>query len=109
MKKIIVSAFCMTLCFNTFAGNALNTIAHCKFVVTPTDERKIIKMSELPDAIKNVLATDTYKDWKVKEVTEVKIAGAVNRPDLATQYDVKLTKGKESKTVRFLENGRVDN
>lgn len=109
MKKIIASAFCLTLCFGTFTVNALHLLATSKNFVIPTDERKIIKTNELPQAVKTALEADTFKDWKVKEVTEVKIAGAVNRPDLATQYDVKLTKGKETKVVRFLENGHIDN
>jgi hypothetical protein len=108
MKKMILPALCLSLILSSFNAAAL----HFKSAISvhsPTDERKIIKTSELPQAVRSVLESEAYKNWKVKEVVEVKIAGAQNRPDLKTQYDVKLAKGKETKTVRFLEDGRVDN
>ncbi|PBQ30425.1 hypothetical protein CNR22_01140 [Sphingobacteriaceae bacterium] len=110
MKKNIFPAFCLSLCLVASTISATSVIVTSKSsVVRPNDERRIIKMSELPQAVKTALEADAYKEWKVKEIKEIKLAGAVNRPDLATQYEVKLTKGKESKTVRFLEDGRVEN
>ena len=110
MKKIILPAFCLGLILNCMHVTALSFIPCAAHSLSATkDERKVIKTEDLPEAIKNVLASEAYKEWKIKEAVLVKIVGAHNRPDLATQYEVTLKKGKEIKTVRFLENGTVDN
>ncbi|SEL04287.1 intein N-terminal splicing region [Chitinophaga rupis] len=65
------------------------------------DEKKPVKVEELPDAVKATLASDDYKEWKADKAFWVKPATG------AEYYEVELKKGEEAKTVKLDKDGKV--
>ena len=115
MKKLIVSAFCLGLTLTAASVMTASNQSQTIGVVTNTnDDRQPVKAEELPEPIKKVLAGDAYKGWTVKEATMVSNPAATTEnaaaaKDVATHYEVVLTKDKESKTFRFQKDGTLLN
>lgn len=70
-------------------------------IVNFQDEKKPVKVEELPDAVKAALSGDDYKEWKPEEAFWVKPASG------AEYYEIKLKKGEEAKTVKLDKDGKV--
>jgi DNA-directed RNA polymerase beta subunit len=104
MKKMILPALCLSLCLTTVSVSAINTVSNS--VIVMNDDRQAVKSEELPEGVKKTLATDAYKGWAVKEAALVK--GAVAADGTATShYEVVLTNEKETKTVKFNQDGSL--
>jgi len=65
------------------------------------DEKKPVKVEELPDAVKATLASDDYKEWQAEKAYWVKPATGDE------YYEVELKKGDEAKTVKMDKDGKV--
>lgn len=106
MKKLIVSAFCLSLIFGSTAVVAANSNSEVVYTVND-DGRKTVKAEELPEAVRKTLAGEAYKGWTVKEATQVNstVPGDATQPK--TWYEVTLTNGKESKAYKFNPDGTV--
>lgn len=70
-------------------------------IVQIQDEKKPVKVEELPDAVKAALAADDYKDWKAEKAFWVKPASG------SEYYEIELKKGEEAKTVKLDKDGKV--
>lgn len=104
MKKVILSmAALMLLTAATYAQDA--AIAQATAVSTTPEtsadgvEKKKIEEKDLPAAIKKVLATDQYKDWKV--VAAWHVAGENEH------YLLDMKKGDESTLLKFNKDGQI--
>ncbi len=97
MKKIALS-----LMFVAFAGVLTVSANHKQAVaqVQVQDERKPVKVEELPDAVKTTLATDEFKEWKADKAYWVKPASG------SEFYEIELKKGDEAKTVKLDKDGK---
>lgn len=65
------------------------------------DEKKEVKVEELPDAVKATLASDEYKEWQAQKAYMVKPGTG------AEYYEIELKKGEEAKTVKLDKDGKV--
>lgn len=98
MKKLMLSmAFLAIAGTVTVYANNTQDVAIVKF----QDEKKPVKVEELPDAVKSTLAGDEYKEWMAEEAFHVKPATG------SEHYEIKLKKGEESKTVKLDKDGKV--
>lgn len=111
MKKLILSAFVLGLALAPVCISANNQLSVVKAAAIGNDDRKVIKAEELPEAVAKNLAGDAYKGWTVKEAAMVSHPAAT--ADAATTqahddyYEVILTNGKETKTVKFQKDGKL--
>lgn len=107
MKKLIAPAFCLSLLFvsaTTVAANEFSTVISS--VIENEGDRQPVKPEELPESIKKTLATDDYKGWAVKDAALVNNKPAADATAAAASYyEVTLTKGTESKTFKFHQDG----
>jgi len=97
MKKVIFAIVAGVMSFS-----AVN-VASAQRVTTPVsqdqaDEKVKIKVEELPDAIKNALASDSYKGWS---------ADAAFYNKTKDNYEVQVKKGTETKTLKFSKDGSI--
>jgi hypothetical protein len=98
MKKLMLSmAFLAVAGTVTVYANNKQDVA----IVQQQDEKKPVKVEELPDAVKAALAGDEYKEWKAEEAFHVKPAAG------SEHYEIKLKKGEEAKTVKLDKDGKV--
>lgn len=98
MKKLMLSmAFLAVAGTVTVYANNKQDVAIVKF----QDERKEVKVEELPDAVKAALAGDDYKEWTAEKAFMVKPASG------AEYYEIGLKKGDEMKTVKLDKDGKV--
>lgn len=106
MKKLIVSAFCLSLMFGSSAMVAANAMTK-NMLVLNDDGRKAVKPEELPEPVRKTLAGNDYKGWTVKEafVVNSTVPGDATTPK--TWYDVTVTNGKDSKQLHFNPDGTV--
>lgn len=110
MKKMILPALCLSLILTTLNTSATTISNRVATVLTENDERTAIKSEELPAAVQKNLSSDVYKGWAVKEATKVSTkvaADAAKAP--AAYYEVVLSNEKETKTVKFQEDGTLLN
>lgn len=70
-------------------------------IVNFQDEKKPVKVEELPDAVKAALTGDDYKEWKAEKAFQVKSATG------SEYYEIELKKGEEAKTVKLDKDGKV--
>jgi Skp family chaperone for outer membrane proteins len=111
MKKMILPALCLSLSLTSLNSSAAN-ISKTAYVAFENDDRQVIKSEELPAAIQKNLSSEVYKGWSVKEAARVKsaaMATATNTKATAPYYEVVLTNEKETKTVKFNEDGTLLN
>lgn len=110
MKKVILSAFCLTLglaSVNAVASNNSTSVIVASF---EDGGRKVIKSEELPSSVQTALKTDAYKGWAVKEAAVVNAPATADQaktPDVASYYEVVLANDKETKTIKFHADGSV--
>jgi hypothetical protein len=98
MKKLMLSMALLAVAGTaTVYANNTQDVA----IVNFQDEKKPVKVEELPDAVKAALAGDEYKEWKAEEAFMVKPASG------AEHYEIKLKKGEEAKTVKLDKDGKV--
>jgi uncharacterized membrane protein YkoI len=69
MKKIIVAS--IVLAAASFSAFASNTIVNENVEIVNTDKKEVA-ISDLPEAVAKVLATDAYKNFKPVKATLVK-------------------------------------
>lgn len=100
MKKMILPALCLGLCLTTVSVSAANVVSNSVVSVSFNDDRQVIKTEELPEPVKKALSSDDYKGWTVKEAALVKA-------EAASHYEVVLTNEKETKTVKFNNDGTL--
>lgn len=98
MKKLMLSmAFLAVAGTVTVYANQKQNVA----IVQIQDEKKPVKVEELPDAVKAALAADDYKDWKAEKAFMVKPASGME------YYEIEMKKGEEAKTVKLDKDGKV--
>lgn len=102
MKKLVISA--VMLVVGSIAS--VNATAPLSFVQVAGyqmagQERVEIKPEDLPEAVRNTLAGDSYKDWTVSK------AFSVTDDKGAHYYEVALAKGQETSTVKLDKDGKV--
>ena len=98
MKKLMLSmAFLAVAGTVTVYANQKQNVA----IVQIQDEKKPVKVEELPDAVKAALAADDYKEWKAEKAFWVKPASGME------YYEIELKKGEEAKTVKLDKEGKV--
>lgn len=102
MKKMIVSAFMLTMCAGAYAQQATTTTtttATTTAVHAQEDQKTKIETSALPDAVKKSLATDTYKGWQASGAWVVKAT-----PEY---YVIELQNGDKKNTVKMDKEGKA--
>jgi hypothetical protein len=94
MKKVIA-----ILSLVLFAGALQTTFAvtPATVVVALQDELVKITTDELPEAVKKTLASADYKGWAVEEAYHNKTKD---------QYELKVKKEVETKTLKFSQDGK---
>jgi hypothetical protein len=99
MRKILILAVSLLAIGFVAEAAGLNNIT-----INQTNEEKVqpnktkITVNDLPQAVKDVLASDKYKGWVVSEVYKVNS----DKP----YYSIKLKMGQEKKKVNLDENGK---
>ena len=97
MKKLMLSlAFLALAGVVTVNANTQQDVT----IVRLQDEKKPVKVEELPDAVKATLAGDDYKEWMAEKAFQVKPATG------AEYYEIELKKGEETKTVKLDKDGK---
>jgi hypothetical protein len=96
MKKVIFAA--LALGFVSFATVNAATKATVSSSSEVVNEKVEIKPSELPEAVKTALTGEEFAGWSVTKAYVVK--------GEATHYEINLTKGEETTTVKLDEAGK---
>ncbi len=112
MKKLFAPALCLGLLLTSAVSLAsVNSLPGVYTPAADDDKRQAIKPEELPEPIKKTLATDTYKDWTVKEASLVSRHPSPETMATAdagaSYYEVTLTKDKENKIFKFHKDGTL--
>ncbi len=98
MKKLILSA-----AFFAFAGvasvQASNIPASIQIVVQDSVIKTPIKLEELPDAVKNALQSEPYKDWTPTAAFSVKDGDK-------SYFQVDVRKEEETSSLKFTADGK---
>ncbi|MBX2896732.1 MAG: hypothetical protein KF763_14900 [Cyclobacteriaceae bacterium] len=94
MKKVIA-----ILSLVLFAGVTQATfgVSSLPIAVETQDELVKITTDELPEAVKQTLATADYKSWTVEEAYHNKTKD---------HYELKVKKEAETKTLKFAKDGK---
>jgi hypothetical protein len=100
MKKIMVSMAVAMFTAVSFA-NATNIVSSPSAAIVYNQEKTEIKPEELPDAVKSTLATEPYSEWQVQK------AYVVRGEDGGQTFEAEVSKGEESQTIRFDQEGKV--
>lgn len=104
-KFLMTGVIAIALAPVTFGQTAINESAavqveEAKIIAAAdvVDADKEIKVSELPEAVKNALTSDAYKGWEAKKAWIIE-------KDAKTLYQVEVVKGDETATLLFDKNG----
>lgn len=115
MKRNTLTALCLglTLTFDAFASEVKQPVNQ-NVIIVNNDDRKAIKPEELPEAIQKALTADSFKGWAVKEAAIIKAEATVDNANAdkvlpAAYYEVTLANEKETKVVKFSEDGTLLN
>jgi hypothetical protein len=101
MKKLILSAFSLSVMLFPAAISASNTVANTVISITAgDDERQTVKAEELPAGVKKTLDGEDYKGYTISTAAWVKSADA-------SYYEVSLAKDKETKIVKIDKEGKL--
>ena len=102
MKKLIVSAFALTLISfaSVQANTPLNTSKENITVLNHTQEKVSVKPEELPDGIKKTIRGEEFTGWKVTS------AFLITAPDKTQYYELNVKNGKESARVKLDKDGK---
>jgi len=93
MKKLSILAISLM----TMAAVPALAQTDAKQTATAQAEQKTaIKPEQLPEGVQKSLKADSFKDWTVSSASSV-----------GNNYEVTLTKDKESKAVRFDKEGTI--
>jgi hypothetical protein len=98
MKKLIISAFVLTL--GASATVQARQPLHQNIAITVIQEKVAVKPEDLPEAVKTALAGDAYSGW------EVTGAFLVTKEDNSQHFEISLKKGDESATVNLDKDGK---
>jgi hypothetical protein len=94
MKKLFFVSAAALLSASVFAAPVYSINATRIEVL---QEKKEIKVVDLPQAVKNTIAAD-YKEWIISKAYVF---------EATTEYEVEFTKEGQTKTVKFDKNGNV--
>jgi len=109
MKKLIVSAFALTLI--SFASVEAQTANQNSPATKETvqqepaksksdkEDKVAVKATELPEAIKKTIQSEQFSGWTVKK------AYLVTEGDKSQYYELQVAKGSESARVKLDKNG----
>lgn len=99
MKKLFVAAVVALAGFTVQQAQAIETVKIEKVVVKDGEEKTPIKLEELPQAIQDVLKTDTYKEWTPTAAFAVKDGEK-------SYFQVDVKKGEETASLKFTEDAK---
>ncbi|MBX2964027.1 MAG: hypothetical protein KF687_16055 [Cyclobacteriaceae bacterium] len=101
MKKLMFPIFALLMFtfVNVNAQDVQQPEATAKQEASQVQDEKVeIKSADLPEAVKTTLAGPDYSGWAVEAAYHIKSKD---------QYEVKLKKGEESKTVKLNKDGKA--
>ncbi len=82
----------------SFAGVTMVTDKASEVLVISDHEKVKINPEDLPAPVRTALANDTYAGWEIA-------AAYIVKKDNIEHYEVELTKGGETTTVKFDKDG----
>jgi len=102
MRKLFLSAVAVIALAGATTVNA-NTLSNPLTVNTVQDSttQTTVKLEELPDSVKTLLASDPYKEWSPTSALLIKSA------DGAEYYRVDVSKGEEKAFLKINKDGKV--
>jgi hypothetical protein len=96
MKKLIaVSMLVLVVCAVPMVQAKSVAV---KTSINQADEKVKVKLEELPEAVKNALATDPFSAWKAE-------SALLNKTK--DHYEVEVKKGAEKRTLKFSKDGKA--
>jgi hypothetical protein len=100
MKKLIVSAFALTLVSfaSVQAGNFTTTTNVTNTEIT-SQEKVSVKAENLPDGVKNTIKSDAFEGWKVVS------AFLITNTDKTQYYELNVKNGSETARVKLDKDG----
>jgi beta-mannanase len=97
MKKLIaVSMFVFVVCAVPMV-QAKNS-ALVKSTLSQADEKVKVKLEELPEAVKNALATEPFSAWSAE-------SAMLNKTK--DHYEIEVKKGAEKRVLKFSKDGKA--
>ncbi|MGK7393083.1 MAG: hypothetical protein ACNS62_00875 [Candidatus Cyclobacteriaceae bacterium M3_2C_046] len=97
MKKLALF-FALTF-FGVVSFNAFASLNATEIAINAENKEKV-ESEQLPQAIKETLGQDEYKEWTIKEAYKV-------TEENETYYEVHLNKDEQTQKVNFSQNGEV--
>lgn len=102
MNKLIISAIVLALTSFATISNATPSGKVAQGITIRQEQEKVeIAVKDLPEAVRNALASDTYKDWQVSK------AFVVSGENNTKYYQIDLTKGEEAVSVNLDKEGKT--
>jgi hypothetical protein len=102
MKKLILSAAVIALAgFSTVNAYTPKSALAYEYNINKIDDRTPVKLEELPDAIKKVLASDDFKEWIPSEAFLVKTDKG------SEYYEINVKKGEQTGSLKIDKDGNA--
>lgn len=102
MKKLMISMGVALLATFTFAN--ANSIKHTPETVISVNQDKVeVKPEDLPEAVRATLGAAPYNEWKIEKAYQVP------GENESQYFEINLSKGEETSTVKLDKDGKVIN
>lgn len=99
MKKLIMSLAVASIATLSFAHTPDNNTAPT--VISQSQDKVEVKPEDLPEPVKATLAAAPYSEWKAEK------AYLVPGENETKYYEINLSKGEETATVKLDKDGKV--
>ena len=101
MKKSMISMAIAVFASVSFANANSTGVLYSPAAIVTMQEKVEIKPQELPEAVKTTLRNGTYQSWQIQQAFTVTADGGEQI------YELTLSKGEESQTVKLDKDGKV--
>ena len=98
MKKLIISAFCLSLL--ALGTTQAYSTKPAELTTIVAQEKVAVKPEDLPEPVKTTLASDAYAGW------DVTTAFLITKEDNTQFYEISLKKGEETSKVNLDKDGK---
>lgn len=98
MKKIFWAACTVSLLGAGYVSAHIHSVTMDVQTQGIQDEKRLVNVNALPEAVKNTLSGEAYAGWVVTAAFLVKGA--------AEYYEIELKRGEETTTLRLNHNGQ---
>lgn len=101
MKKLMISMAVAMIAAFSFTNASAHKMINPAIEVRNAQDKVEVKPEDLPEAVKATLAAAPYNEWKVEK------AYSVPGENETTYFEVSLSKGEDTATVKLDKDGKV--